>query len=400
MSLAHRRPGDGRGSDPAGERYRRSRFLFLGATFFYWAALYIYVPVLPVYAESIVNSLSMVGIIISSYALPQLLFRIPVGLRFDRVARRKPLVMAGLLLTSAGAAGLAFAGHGWSLAAARAVTGAGAAGWVAFTVFFTGYFDSAHAARAIGTINAVNQIAQVVATGSGGVIVDAAGYQAVFLLAAVLGLLGAAALALAAEPAGAPRRSTPASLHEVAAHPLLLAAAGMAVLLQFANFASIFGFVPVYGARIGASSSQLGLITMLTLSSSAVAALTSVRIAERLGYSLTLVAAALVLGACLLAVPLTHTPATLAAVQFASGFGRGSLATLLMALSIRSAPAGARATAMGVFQAVYAAGMLAGPTVSGLIADSLDLPAVFRVSAALCLVLAVTALHPVVRRAD
>ncbi|MFW6057150.1 MAG: MFS transporter, partial [Chloroflexota bacterium] len=208
--------------------YKRSRILFAVATFFYWASLYLYVPVLPVYAESVVKSLSMVGIIISSYALPQLLFRIPIGLHFDRASRRKPLVMAGLLLVSVGAAGLAVAGNGWTLAAARAVTGAGAAAWVAFTVFFTGYYSSEHAARAIGVINSVNQIAQVAATGSGGLIVDAAGYRAVFLIAALLGLLGVVALGFAREPRGQVRPASAESFKQVASHPLLLIAAGMA----------------------------------------------------------------------------------------------------------------------------------------------------------------------------
>ncbi len=384
--------------DTPGTGYGRSRALFVVATFFYWAALYLYVPVLPVYAESVVKSLSMVGIIISSYALPQLLFRIPIGLHFDRSRRRKPLVMMGLILVSAGAAGLAFAGNGWTLAAARAVTGAGAAAWVAFTVFFTGYYGSEHAARAIGVINSVNQIAQVAATGSGGMIVDAAGYRAVFLTAALLGLLGVVALGFAREPRGQARPASAESFRRVASNPLLLVAAGMAVLLQFANFASVFGFVPVYGARIGASGSELGVITMLTLGSSAVAAYMCVRIAERLSYSRTIVLGALILAASLLAVPATSTPVELAAVQLVSGFGRGSLATLLMALSIRSAPPGTRATAMGVFQAVYAAGMLAGPAVSGVIAESLNLAAVFHVSAVLCLLLAIAAFHPVLRR--
>ncbi len=381
-----------------GNGYRRSRVLFVVATFFYWAALYLYVPVLPVYAESVVKSLSMVGIIISSYALPQLLFRIPIGLHFDRTRRRKPLVLAGLLLVSVGAAGLAFAENGWTLAAARAVTGAGAAAWVAFTVFFTGYYGSEHAARAIGVINSVNQIAQVAATGSGGMIVDAAGYRAVFLIAALLGLLGVVALGFAREPRGQVRPARVESFKQVASKPLLLMAAGMAVLLQFANFASVFGFVPVYGVRIGASNSELGVITMLTLGSSAVAAYMCVRIAERLSYSRTIALGAVILAASLLAVPATSTPAELAVVQLASGFGRGSLATLLMALSIRSAPPGTRATAMGVFQAVYAAGMLTGPAVSGVIAESLSLAAVFQVSAALCLLLAMAASHPVLRR--
>ena len=386
-------------SDTLGNGYRRSRVLFVVATFFYWAALYLYVPVLPVYAESVVKSLSMVGIIISSYALPQLLFRIPIGLHFDRTRRRKPLVQAGLLLVSAGAVGLAFAGSGWTLAAARAVTGVGAAAWVAFTVFFTGYYGSEQAARAIGVINSVNQIAQVVATGSGGMIVDAAGYRAVFLTAGLLGLLGVVALGFAREPRGQVRPASAKSFRHVASSPLLLTAAGMAVLLQFANFASVFGFVPVYGARIGASGSELGVITMLTLGSSAVAAYMCVRIAERLTYSRTIALGAVILAASLLAVPATSTPAELAVVQLASGFGRGSLATLLMALSIRSASPGTRATAMGVFQAVYAAGMLTGPAVSGVIAESLSLAVVFQVSAALCLLLAIAAFHPVLRRA-
>ena len=386
-------------SDTLGNGYRCSRVLFVVATFFYWAALYLYVPVLPVYAESVVKSLSMVGIIISSYALPQLLFRIPIGLHFDRTRRRKPLVQAGLLLVSAGAVGLAFAGSGWTLAAARAVTGVGAAAWVAFTVFFTGYYGSEQAARAIGVINSVNQIAQVVATGSGGMIVDAAGYRAVFLTAGLLGLLGVVALGFAREPRGQVRSASAKSFRHVASSPLLLTAAGMAVLLQFANFASVFGFVPVYGARIGASGSELGVITMLTLGSSAVAAYMCVRIAERLTYSRTIALGAVILAASLLAVPATSTPAELAVVQLVSGFGRGSLATLLMALSIRSASPGTRATAMGVFQAVYAAGMLTGPAVSGVIAESLSLAVVFQVSAALCLLLAIAAFHPVLRRA-
>jgi len=173
----------------------------------------------------------------------------------------------------------------------------------------------------------------------------------------------------------------------------------MAVLLQFAAFSSIFGFIPSYGASIGASNSQLGLITMVTLAASAIAAFVSVRVAERLGYSAALCIGAALLGGSLLLVPATDTPEALMLVQVAGGLGRGSLQTLLMALSIRSAPPGSRATAMGVYQAVYAIGMLAGPLVSGVVADALDLDAVFRLSAVLAAAIALVAQHRVVRRA-
>ncbi len=382
-----------------GRSLEKSRALFCVVTFFYFASLYLYVPILPVYAESVVGKLSVVGIVIASYALPQLLLRIPVGLFFDSTPRRKPLVALSLVACAAGAVGLALADGARSLVLARAVTGIGAAGWVAFTVFFTRYYEAAASSRAIGTINAVNQVALVAATGCGGVLAQAGGYQATFCGAALLALLGLLVLAFAKEPiveAGAAVRQR---LSHVATRPLLVVAASMAILLQFANFASVFGFIPVYATRLGASSSQLGVITMLTLGASAVAAYTSVRLAERIGYSAALVGGAVVLGTSLLIVPHTLTPATLALVQLGSGFGRGCLATLLMALSIRSATPGARATAMGVFQAVYAAGMMAGPVVSGLIAETAGLSLVFVASAGLSFAIALLARHPVVRRA-
>ncbi|MBN1856035.1 MAG: MFS transporter [Dehalococcoidia bacterium] len=382
-----------------GRSIRRNRQLFCLATFFYWTSLYLYVPILPVYAESVVGTMSMVGVVIASYALPQLLLRIPVGLYFDSVSRRKPLIALSLLTCVAGAVGLAVAGGGWSLALARASTGVGAAGWVAFTVFFTRYYAVGESSRAIGTINAVNQVALVVATGSGGLIAEAGGYTAAFYGAAALGICGLVVLAFVREPLADVGAIVRHQFVRVASSPLLIASAVMAILLQFANFASVFGFVPVYGARIGASSSQLGAITMLTLGGAAVAAYTSVRLADRIGYSRALIVGAGVLGLSLLLVPHTRVPAELAAVQLVSGFGRGCLATLLMVLSIRSAPPGARATAMGVYQAVYAAGMMAGPMVSGLIADTTGLSTVFVVSAGMSFGIGLLARHPLIRRA-
>ena len=206
---------------------------------------------------------------------------------------------------------------------------------------------------------------------------------------------------LTREPRGSvPVRGERPDLLRIATRPLLVVSGAMALLLHFANFASVFGFVPVYGARIGATGSQLGVITMLTLGGSAIAAYASVRLAERTGYAVALLGGALVLGVSLLLVPRTPSPMWLAIVQFVSGFGRGMLATLLMALSIRSTTQGTRATAMGVYQAVYAIGMIAGPAVSGLIADTAELAVVFQVSAVLSFTIGVLAFSPAVRRAS
>ena len=68
-----------------------------------------------------------------------------------------------------------------------------------------------------------------------------------------------------------------------------------------------------------------------------------------------------------------------AVTQVMSGTGRGLAYPLLMGLSIRSVKPADRATAMGVFQAVYALGMFAGPASTGMLGDAFGLTAVFAI---------------------
>ena len=77
----------------------RPALLICISTFFFWAALYLYVPILPVYAQSLGASLSGVGIIVATYAMPQVALRIPMGIWSDYLGRRKPLVIMGFCIS-------------------------------------------------------------------------------------------------------------------------------------------------------------------------------------------------------------------------------------------------------------------------------------------------------------
>lgn len=378
---------------------RKYIFLFLLATFFFWTALYLYVPILPVYARSLGASLSMVGIIVAAYAIPQLLFRIPVGILFDAAARRKPLLAGGIFMTILGALGLGLAPNPWLLFLARAVTGVGAATWVSFTVYFMAYYPQESGRRAIGIINFVQGTAVVAATASGGLIAEVLGTGYTFWGATLLGAIALMALLTTREPAISQREPFSwQGLKIVASFPPLLMASFLGILSQFANWAGLFGFIPVYAAEIGASNADLGIITMLTLASSAVAALAVVYIARRWGNSLTILLGALSIGGAILVVPLIHDVNILKVVMVINGFGRGVLGTILMSLSVQGIAPQQRATAMGIYQAMYAIGMLLGPMVSGSLADSQGLVAVFYLSASLCLIVAGLAFLPVLTK--
>ncbi|MCH8234520.1 MAG: MFS transporter [Chloroflexi bacterium] len=69
----------------------------------------------------------------------------------------------------------------------------------------------------------------------------------------------------------------------------------------------------------------------------------------------------------------------------ATSDGRGLGAALLMTLAVLAVVPAQRATAMGMYQAVYAIGMITGPIMAGAVADSAGIEAVFYLSAAVAL---------------
>lgn len=93
-----------------------------------------------------------------------------------------------------------------------------------------------------------------------------------------------------------------------------------------------------------------------------------------------------------------HRGLSLGLTQALIGAGRGIFFPVLMALSIQAVPSSERATAMGVFQALYAVGMLLGPLLLGFLADGLGLDSVFYVSAALGVICAAASFAPAIAR--
>jgi len=317
--------------------FRRHVLLFSVATFFYWAGLYFYMPIFSVYAKSLGASLSLVGVIVAAYAIPQVIFRIPLGILFDSVRRRKSLIAVGILVTSAGALGLGLAPGPWTLFGARVVTGVGAAAWVAFAVYFAAYYPESAAPRAIGIINFIQGAAIVAATYGGGMVAQNLGDRSAFYGAAVLGLVALGAHLAAREPAVATRvrRISRADLTAVARYWPLIIVSLMGVLSQFANWAGLFGFVPVYAARIGADRSDLGLITMVSLAASALASLLTVHIVRATGSRVSSVLGAVLLGGTMVFVPAMHSVPALIGLMLVNGIGRGLIQTLLMSLSVQ-----------------------------------------------------------------
>lgn len=365
-------------SSPANNRFT---VLFSITTFFYWTSMYLYLPILSVHAENLGASMGLVGAIVGAYGLAQLFFRIPLGIWSDRIGVRKPFILAGLATAGVGALGLALSADPIWLVVWRATSGVGAAAWVVFMVLFSSHYPPEKATRAMGQVTFIAATGQMVSTYAGGLIAQNWGWTAPFYVAVVLALLGvAAAVLLEEKPTTARRQLTVQELWRIGTVPLLVAVSVVAMLGSWTQWATVNGFSLVYAAGLGASRADLGMLTTMMQVGFTVATLASAYMGDRAGSRATAMAGMAIQAASAFIVPLVHTLPMVAVTQLLGGAGRGLAYPLLMGLSIRSVRPADRATAMGVFQAVYALGMFVGPASTGVIGDALGLTAVFVVA--------------------
>lgn len=369
------------------------------ATFLFWSSLYLYVPILPLHAEQLGSNLQMVGAIIAAYAIGQVLLRIPLGIAAD-VYGRKPFAVFSLVLAASGAAWLGLADSPWSLFAARTLTGFSAAGWVVISVLFASYYRKNSSTTAMSIIMAVNTSSLLVSTLVGGILAEHLGNVKVFYGAAGIGTAGAL-LMLATQEAKSEHRASFSLVKftSLLRRPLLLQVSAVAITLQFVTFGINFGFLPVLAERAGASKSEVGYITTAGLAAAVVGTVITAWMVKKLGTIGVVIAASAASFIGVMLMPVVDDLVLLGLMQAVNGMGRGLLNTVLISIALRSADSADRATAMGSYQALYAIGMLAGPAVSGLVADASGIDAVFWVSGAVTLVGVALALPGPLRRA-
>lgn len=344
----------------------------------FWAGLYLFVPILAVYARAKGASLALIGAITGSYGVTQLILRIPLGAASDRLGWRKPFVLVGFVFAVLSCLGLAWSPSPQWLLIFRGLSGVAASAWVAASVLFASFFPPEGAVQATGILSFTTAIGQLLATTAGGWVAERWGWLAPFLGGALLagaGLLFVLPLRETRTPPA--NRITWRRFWRVATLPSLLFVSLLAALDQYAFHTTIQGFIPLYASELGASPTVLGWLASASLIPYIFMSLVAARVAPRLGEQRSVGIGLLVVFVAVAVVPWVSNVPLLVATRVLHGLGRGLVYPVTMGLSIKAVPQEERASAMGVFQAVYALGMFAGPALSGLIAERWGLSAVF-----------------------
>lgn len=352
---------------------RANHAVFAIVTLLFWASPYVYVPILSPYLEELGASYTIAGIVLGSYGLMQIILRLPFGITSDKLRRRKPFVLLGMLCATLSCVSLASSETvGWALAG-RILSGISASTWVAFTVMYAGYYRSNEATRAMGNISLLIASGQLAGMILSGLLVEWGGWLAPFATGGLFGFVGLLLAFLLKEPeerlGGQPMRV--GDLLPVMKERLLLKVSTLSILAHGILFITMFGFTPSYALSLGASKAELTWLSAAFMVPHALFAYLSGRyLAPRFGAWNVVLTGLAMSALCSALTPLVADFRLLLATQALNGLFQGLHFPLLLGLAIERIDGDRRATAMGFYQAVYAIGMFAGPFVAGFLNET------------------------------
>lgn len=345
----------------------------------FWGSIYLFVPIMAPFAQQRGASLQTVGWLVSAYGLTQLILRIPLGIGSDRLGVRRPFIMIGFLAALIGTWGMGFIADPTSMIIFRGLTGVCASMWVMLSVWYASRFDTAHTARAMGLAMLVTNSTQTLSSLSGGFLAEHFGWEAPFLAAGVLALVGFwLTRSLREEPisdTGPPQIN---ELLQIGKERTLLTVALLAALMQCLPFMTVYGFTSVYAVDLGATKAQLGFLTFAAgIPNAAFAYLSGSLFVPRFGARRVVLTGFSLASVSVLFFPVASSVAMLTLLQVLVSVSMGLVFPTLMALSIQHISAERRATAMGFFQSLYSLGMFGGPVLGGFLGQTYGLQSIF-----------------------
>ena len=204
-------------------------------------------PFLPIRASDLGASNTIIGLVVASYAIGQVLLRIPIGFGADLLGKRRPFALIAFFASVIGALGLALAPSPLMLFVARSITGVAAAGWVVISVLYVSYWDQARTSEAMSRVMAITTFSIVVATFLGGFLVEYFGVISTFYAGLITGCAGIVLFWFSPESQEKIDEGFDwKTAVNVARTPLLLKTSFLGILAQFVAFATTFTFIPIY----------------------------------------------------------------------------------------------------------------------------------------------------------
>ena len=365
--------------------FKPHNYVILGSLF-WWFSLYIYVPVLPIYSKDLGSSLQFIGIIVGSYAVGQILFRIPIGYLSDRLKSRKLFSVLSGIVSFLGSLYLFISNSPNDVLIGRTITGVAAAGWVAISVYYSSFFPRNERFKSSTIILSSNMLSVFLGTFLSGYISDLISIKTCFLLSMVAAILSSILFLFSKEkPFDAKSQFSTIQFISLLRNKLLICLCLIGIFIQFITFSINFSYFPIYLNELSFSDSIVGNLVAFYTLASFIGTISSPRLIKRFGLWKIFIYSAILIGLTTLITPLFENLFLLIFLRLIGGIGGGIIFSSCMSSIVRGFQENYQASAMGIFQAVYAIGMFLGPILSGVIGSSINLESVFIFSSSVTL---------------
>ena len=365
--------------------FKPHNYVILGSLF-WWFSLYIYVPVLPIYSKDLGSSLQFIGIIVGSYAVGQILFRIPIGYLSDRLKSRKLFSVLSGIVSFLGSLYLFISNSPNDILIGRTITGVDAAGWVAISVYYSSFFPRNERFKSSTIILSSNMLSVFLGTFLSGYISDLISIKTCFLLSMVAAILSSILFLFSKEkPFDAKSQFSTIQFINLLRNKLLIYLCLIGILIQFITFSINFSYYPIYLNELSFSDSIVGNLVAFYTLASFIGTISSPRLIKKFGLWKIFIYSAILIGLTTLITPLFENLFLLIFLRLIGGIGGGIIFSSCMSSIVRGFQENYQASAMGIFQAVYAIGMFLGPILSGVIGSNINLESVFIFSSSVTL---------------
>jgi MFS family permease len=365
----------------------RSAWLANLVAFLFWTGWLAASPFLSLYATALGAGPAAVGVILGGYHIVGLVLSLPAGAASERWGSGR-VMLTGCLLAAAGTLVIA-ASRGLALLAAGLVIG----GIAQIMISIGTQVETIRSVPREAVVHAVGRFffftsfAQIIGPALGALLVGEANYRVVFLAGAALSAVAAAASVVPARRAVDPEGvlARPPALEAVASTlrdrpgiraALIVTLAGDLLMSFWSSFYPLLLSTRGYG--VGAIATYF---SVRAVANTAARPMITLLIARR-PRTHVLVASLLAAAAVTAAMPFVRSPLVMGAVVLLHGLASGIFFTLAAGVIASGFPPESAGVGVGTRILMSRTGVILGPILLGLVAQSLGYPAAFVAGAA------------------
>ena len=339
------------------------------------------VPTLPLYAQTFVDSFSLISLAIAAAGVGALIANVPAGVMLNRIGRRRAMLI-GTASIAASTLAVGLAAVYPELVLARLVAGVGTSLWnISRMAYLAESTTPAERGRALSTFGGVSRIGTFAGPALGGGLAYLYGLSAPFFASAALALAATAVSALYVhDTSGAAHLSRRARWSALGATARLhwreLSTAGAAQIFVQMIRAGRQLIVPLYGASaLGLDVAAIGSIVSISAAIDMSLFIPAGLIMDRMGRKWATVPSFTVMAVGMALIPLSGDFFGLLIATAIIGVGNGMSSGTMMTLGADLAPPEATGEFMGLWRLIGDLGSTGGPVVVGGVADLIGLGA-------------------------